>query len=81
MALKIETTIRNMSDACREDFMDGDYDILMGLEEDEIPVVVDCIVTDGYYDITTPTGREIAYISHHHLDGFSYNGPMCLSMD
>ena len=78
MALKIETTLRNIREMSADDFPEGDYDILLGLEEDEIPVTVDCIATDGYYDITTPSGHEIAALSWYHLDGFDENGPECL---
>lgn len=78
MALKIETTLRNIREMSADDFPEGDYDILLGLEEDEIPVTVDCIATDGYYDITTPSGHKIAALSWYHLDGFDENGPECL---
>lgn len=78
MALKIETTIRNIRELSADEFAPGDYDILLGLEEDEIPVTVDCLATDGYYDVTTPSGREIAALSWYHLDGFNETGPECL---
>ena len=78
MALKIETTLRNIHEMSAYEFPEGDYDILLSLEEDEIPVTVDCIAMDGYYDITTPSGREIAALSWYHLDGFDENGLECL---
>ena len=79
MALKIETTIRNIREVSAGDFGDeDDHEILKGLEDDEIPVTVDCLATDGYYDVTTPSGRVIAALSWYHLDGFNENGPECL---
>ena len=76
MALRIETTIRNMADVSASDFVnEEDYDILVGLEEDGLPVVIDCEATDGYFDVTTPSGREIAALSWFHLDGFTEKGP------
>lgn len=74
MALKIETTIRNMNEMSSDDFAPGDFDILIGLQEDGIPVTVDCIATDGYYDVTTPSGRVIDALSWYHLDGFDQEG-------
>ena len=80
MALNIETTLRNIREMSADDFLEGDYDILLGLEEDEIPVTVDCIATDGYYDVTTPSGREIAALSWYHLGGFDEEGIPALRM-
>mgnify|MGYP000013990506 CR=1 FL=1 len=82
MALKVETTIRNMDDFSREGWIaelgDGeDYDILVGLEEDEIPVEVVSKETDGYFNVITPSGREITGLSFHHLDGFTFDGVFC----
>ena len=72
MALRIETTIRNMGWVSAEDFGNSeDFEILCGLEDDGIPVTVNCCATDGYYDVTTPAGREIAALSWFHLDGFN----------
>ena len=84
MALKIETTIRNMGDFTREGWIaelgDGDeYDILVGLEEDDIPVEVTGMATDGYFNVMTPSGKEIDALSFHHLDGFVFEGPTMFS--
>lgn len=86
MALKIETTIRNINEYTRRDWIaehgiGAEYDILLGLEEEGIPVMVDCIATDGYYDITTPSGRKIAALSWYHLNGFDEQGIPELRMD
>jgi hypothetical protein len=81
MALKIETTIRNMSDftewAWVSEMGDAeDYHALVGCEEDDLPVEVLCKATDGYFDVKTPSGRVISALSWHHLDGFDYDGPI-----
>lgn len=77
MALKIETTIRDMCACHSDDFATpSHYDILVGLEEDGLPVTIDCCATDGYYDVTTPSGVEIPGLSWVHLDGFNENGPV-----
>lgn len=78
MALKIETTIRNIHELTADEFVPGDYDILLNLEENEIPVTVDCLATDGYYDVSAPSGHFIAALSWYHLDGFNEHGPECL---
>lgn len=80
MALKIETTLRNIREMSADDFGPGDFEILLGLQEDELPVTVDCIATDGYFDVTTPSGREIAALSWYHLDGFDEKGIPALRM-
>lgn len=75
MALKIETTIRNFAGAaCLDGLEDDEIELLIGLEEDEIPVTVICCATDGYYDVKTPSGRNIDALSWVHLDGFNENG-------
>ena len=79
MGLKIEAGIRNMREMSPSDFGDEeDYNILMGLQEDDIPVEVDCKALDGYYDVTTPSGHVVHALSWYHLDGFNENGPACL---
>ena len=80
MALQIQTTLRNIGEMSAEDFPDGDYEILLGLQEDDIPVTVDCVATDGYFDVTTPSGRVIAALSWYHLDGFDEEGIPALRM-
>lgn len=79
MALRIETTIRNIREFTRRDWIadcgDGeDYDALLGCQEDELPVEVTGIETDGYYNVKTPSGREITGLSWYHLNGFDEEG-------
>ena len=76
MALKIETTIRNMYAECLDGLDDDEIELLQGLEDYDIPVEVTGQETDGYFNVTTPSGREIVGLSWVHLDGFQYEGPM-----
>ena len=77
MALKIETTIRDMYDtACLDGLEDDEIELLRGLEDDDIPVTVICCATDGYFDVMLPSGRIIDGLSWVHLDGFDENGPV-----
>ncbi len=77
MALKIETTIRNMYDAaCLDGLEEDEIELLQGLEDDDIPVTVIAQATDGYFDVMLPSGRVINGLSWNHLDGFNYEGPV-----
>lgn len=77
MALKIETTIRNMYDAaCLDGLEEDEIELLQGLEDDDIPVTVIAHATDGYFDVMLPSGCVIVGLSWYHLDGFNYEGPV-----
>lgn len=81
MAIKIETTIRNMTDFSERDWVAemgdaGDYNALLVCEEEGYPVEVLCQATDGYFDVKTPSGRVVEALSWHHLDNFNYSGPI-----
>ena len=77
MALKIETTIRDMYDsACLDGLEDDEIEVLRGLEDDSIPVEVVGQETDGYFNVVTPSGRHITGLSWVHLDGFNHEGPV-----
>jgi hypothetical protein len=80
MALKVTTTLRNMRHVSHLDgFVGDDYDYLVQAEEYGHTITVNCLATDGYYDVTLtryPTDREVAALSWYHLDGFDENGPV-----
>ena len=77
MALKIETTIRDMYDgACLDGLEDDEIELLRGLEDDNIPVEVVAEATDGYFDVVLPSGKLVNALSWVHLDGFNENGPV-----
>lgn len=77
MALKIETTIRDMYDsACLDGLEEDEIELLRGLEDDCIPVEVIAVATDGYFDVMLPSGKVINALSWVHLDGFNENGVM-----
>lgn len=77
MALKIETTIRDMhSDVALDGLEEDEIELLRGLEDDCIPVEVIAVATDGYYDVVLPSGKMINALSWVHLDGFNENGVM-----
>jgi hypothetical protein len=77
MALKIETTIRDMySDVALDGLEDDEIELLRGLEDDGIPVEVVAEATDGYFDVLLPSGKMIDALSWVHLDGFNENGVM-----
>jgi len=67
--------IINMEDVSKEDgFEEGEYDLLVHLQENKIPVVVtgvecpvDRIFRHDYHGINLPDGRHISALSGHHL--------------
>lgn len=71
MALRIQTTIRNMREISPGDGIEQDeYDALVAIEKSGEFVTVDCQATTGYFDVTLPDGRTIPALSWYHLDGF-----------
>lgn len=75
MALKIETTIRDMhADVALDGLEEDEIELLRGLEDDGIPVEVVAEATDGYFDVVLPSGKMINALSWVHLDGFNENG-------
>lgn len=75
----IQTTLRNLRELTSEEW-ERDYGdpgqflpMLRCMDAEEL-VVVNAQATDGYYDITLPSGIKIEAISWYHLDGFTKDG-------